>query len=229
MKNFTWVVCVFLLSQGLARAEDPGKQPALTIPLQSVYSTSGQAGLHPPASLSALDWVDPMSGQAGLQYLKPGDKTKVRPNPPGKGPAIVGFGWAKDFQQLVKSRLISPLAAGGDLALLRTGDPDGQLWVVVYIGSTGSQPPQWLLDSVTLSHDNVWKVVYHHAPLGTMTTLDIYPYVAWIPLGKPAGEASRSKLQLIVDGKLAAEQAWSVKQTAGPTTPASVPAQPNLR
>ena len=139
-------------------------EPVRTIPLRSVHSTSWQPG---------LEHVNLKQGDFELPKL------------PEKGPAILGFGWAKDFEQLIyKTPLTLPSAKGQTLALIPPADAKAQLWAVVYAGKTGSQPPQWLLDSITVSKDGgLVEVAYRHAHTHEVTE-DLYPYVAWIPLGK---------------------------------------------
>ena len=174
----------------LTAESEEAKPPEQAVPLQSVYSTSRQAG---------------------LQHVTRGEEPKAKFSK--NSPAVMGFGWAKDFQQLCKGWLISPPAPGATLPLVRPAAPEAQLWVGIYIGSSGSLPPQWLLDSVTLSRDNVWKVVYRHTPPGPMTH-DKSTYEAWIPLGQSAAKPGRHRLQLIIDEKLVFEQSWTVVPAA---------------
>ena len=170
-------------------------QESQAVPLQSVYSSSRQPG---------------------LQHANLGNSLLKIPNP-NNGPAIVGFAWAKDFPQLQKLPLVQPPAEGHEpVALVHPAEPQAQLWAVVYAGSTGSQPPQWLLESVTLSRDNVWEVVYHHAKSDVMTD-DLFPYVAFIPLRIQATRPGSHKMRLVLKGtdshggKTVVEQAWTVE------------------
>ena len=189
-----------------ARAQTPAtanttSKPATEIPLKSVVSTNGQDG---------------------VTQVQDGPYTEA-----SKVPALCGLGWAKEFKDLTQDSIVPPPTKDKPFTLGRPADADAQLWAVLWLGSTGSNPPQILIDSVKAGDDGVFEVAYHRAPRGIMTK-DLHPYVAWIPLGKlPAGKYT---LRLMASGKLAMEATWSVaaatSQPASQATsqPASQPA-----
>jgi hypothetical protein len=55
------------------------------------------------------------------------------------------------------------------------------LWIVAYLGSTGSQPPQWIIESLEIK-DKAIRVRYARSKANERTT-DLRPYLYWAPVG----------------------------------------------
>src|ERR1700722_13455088 len=184
-------------SRSFAQATPPATQPT-EIPLKSIYSTTHQADLHPAPNAPPIN-----VGDAG-------------------GPVIFGFTWGKDFDALSDAKMI-PLVPTDSSALVldRPADAQSQLWAVVYFGSMGSEPPQVLIDSVKIGADGKFAVNFH-ALVGGISTMDFYPYIAWIPLGPlPAGKYSVS---LVRGGGAMIDRQFSVADAAPAPPPATMPA-----
>src|SRR5207253_5177589 len=56
------------------------------------------------------------------------------------------------------------------------------LWIVAYLGSTGSLPPQWLIESVEIK-DKAIRVSYMRSQAKEPRTADLGPYLYWAPVG----------------------------------------------
>ncbi len=202
MKIFIAVIYIMFTCASIVRAQanppqatPPATQPT-EIPLKSIYSTSHQADLHPAPNAPQINVGD------------------------GGGPVIFGFTWGKDFDALSNSKLI-PLVATDSSALVldRPADDQSQLWAVVYFGSMGSQPPQVIIDSVKIGADGNFTVNFHPV-VGGISTMDLYPYIAWIPLGPlPAGKYSVS---LVRGGETVIDRKFSIADAAAPA-PATMP------
>jgi hypothetical protein len=60
--------------------------------------------------------------------------------------------------------------------------PRGNHWLVVFLGIRGSDPPNWLVDSMTIN-ENVIRFSYHQQGYGAATK-DLHAYHYWVPLGQ---------------------------------------------
>ena len=52
---------------------------------------------------------------------------------------------------------------------------------MAYLGSSGSQPPEWVLEAVQIKDKNI-RIIYTHSKDKTRTA-DLRPYLYWAPLG----------------------------------------------
>ena len=185
-----------LMWVGLARANGAESQPGREIPLEKVYATSAQKGTQ-----RAVDGPVPIYD--------------------GPGPAVCAVAWGKDFKALKADGLILvPMAGDKPLAMKPPADGEAQLWAVVYFGTSGSLPAQWVVDSVRASKDSEFDIVYHAAKPGPMTK-DLFTYVIWVPLGKPV--AGKYVVRMSEGGKVTGENSWSVEGKGAQTAPDAKP------
>ena len=185
MKPITLALSLFAVALSLAAASAP-KPEARKIPLDSIYSTSQQKGLKHSDDAPVLD----------------GDFAGA--------PAIHAFGWAKDLKSLKKDSLVPAATSTADKpqSLTKPADAETQLWAVITFGSNGSNPPQFILDSVTVTDKGAIEVAYHQVK-GGISTRDLFPYIYWIPLGKTSDKPT---LRLVNAGKTVAEQFLSITE-----------------
>jgi hypothetical protein len=55
-----------------------------------------------------------------------------------------------------------------------------QFWLVAFLGTSGSSPPEWLVGSARLKGNEV-RLVYRKK---SSESADAFPYLVWVPLGK---------------------------------------------
>lgn len=183
--NTSFALAAVLLTLAcIARAEPPASQPK-QIPLESIYATSSQKP---------------------LQHVTDGPM----PLYDGAGPTLCAVAWGKDFKSIKAGDLILvPEPGDKKLSIERPADADAQLWAVIFFGTSGSQPPQFLIDSVKVE-GNRFQLDCHRPTPGPMTK-DLFTYVAWVPLGKlPAGDY----YMLVVEGKPVGGRGWTITEKA---------------
>ena len=156
------------------------------IPLASIHATFNQTGLRP--------------GQNGpMANVEQGFARQL----------VMGFAWAADFDELTKTKFLAVPTDDGVPEFAQPANGKTQLWAGVYFGSTGSSPPQFVIDAVKVL-PGAFEVRYHKAPPGIMTR-DLRPYAAWLPLGKLA--AGGYTLRMVEAGVLKTELKWSITET----------------
>ena len=173
-----------LMALGAATASAQNQSTPSDIPLAAIYATFNQPG---------------------LQRAQNGPMVMVEPGM--ARPFIMGFAWAIDFDELTKTKFLAVPADDGQPAFTRPANAEAQLWAGAYFGSTGSSPPQFLIDSVKVQPTGIVEIQYHKAPPG-ISTRDLRPYMAWIPLGKLS--TGNYTLRLLEAAGLRTEQKWTV-------------------
>ena len=175
-----------MLAVGLSASGAENPAIPSEIPLASIHATFNQAGLRP--------------GQNGpMANVEPGFAR----------PLVMGFAWAVDFDELTKTKFLAVPADAGVPEFAQPANGQTQLWAGVYFGSTGSAPPQFLIDAVKVL-PGAFEVRYHKAPPGIVTR-DLRPYAAWLPLGKLA--VGNYMLRMVEAGVLKTELKWDIVGT----------------
>jgi hypothetical protein len=146
-----------------------GAEEGRQIPLESIYSTTGQKGL------KALKMrLDEPQGQE-LQGIARGYRG---------GASDVFLVRGKDIAAAVKAArqaFTAGQSADGPV-IPDAASRAAPLWVVAYLGSAGSSPPAWLVHSVEVKGQMV-RVTFRK-PKRFGSTRDLHPYFLWVPLGK---------------------------------------------
>jgi hypothetical protein len=203
--NFVWIAICVAFSAGLSGCDAADKpKPTGTrktaaqvpnartsdIPLESIISTSGQAGLQATTSGAPIvggktEYVSP-NGEALQHFL---EVTK------GQGASNVFLVDAPNGSAAIT-------ASGSVFAGYRSADtpanldqpkpPRGNQWLVVFVGISGSNPVRWIVDSVTLDAARI-RFNYHKNPIGVSTD-DIHYYYFWVPTGNLSGGAYNLEL-----------------------------------
>ena len=152
----------------LANGDEPKPRE---IPLETVYSTSGQKQLR-----AIWKEHDALTQQA----------LKTLDDPHNRG---------LDNLALVRGRTISEAVwacerafrgnAGASAAWHPEGAPSEEIWLVVYLGTAGSNGPAYHVKSVTIMKNTIR---FSYEWTDQAVTDDEHPYYYWIPLGKlPTG------------------------------------------
>jgi hypothetical protein len=68
------------------------------------------------------------------------------------------------------------------VTLNQPNPPRGNNWLFVHLGIAGSSPVRFFVDSVLVDKGKI-RFNYHRNPIG-MSSMDIYYYCYWVPLGK---------------------------------------------
>lgn len=178
--TFTVIVVTLLLATlgawSFARSARPsagsdGKQKEATqvrkIPLKSIYSTNGQEG--------------PISVRGGRG--EPYDRflAEMYRKTYGMGASNVFLVRADDLAAAIRATYFVFL---GGRPVDRPTDPDDQLkhtkiWLAIYFGVTGSEPPGWLVKSVEQNGKTIRVTYVQQQP----ETKDLHQYFVWVPLG----------------------------------------------
>lgn len=152
------------------------RAPAQKIELAWIYSTNGQKGLRPVTS-SSFRLADGTREYAQTYGL---DLANIRKDFHGGGPNAF-LVRADDFTNAVRA---TSLACLGSRSLGVPIGPDDNsehthFWLVAHFGTTGSDPPAWLIQSAQ-RRGNALRLTYVG---GQPETKDMHHYFAWVPLG----------------------------------------------
>jgi hypothetical protein len=164
-----------------ARPERPEDRGAVVkqVPLKSVYSTSYQEG---------LKRVDQGVGDKAF----PNEMAELYQQAIQLGASNVFLARGEDVAAAVKATW--EVFTGGipaDTPVSPDRPPkSGDMWLVAYLGVTGSDPTAFRVHSVEVSGTEI-RLTYKHP--GSVTQ-DLHPYFYWVPLGKLA--PGTYKLQL---------------------------------
>jgi hypothetical protein len=133
---------------------------AAEIPLKSIHSTSQQEGMQ----------------RANKECIVSGDRSgKGRPS----GASNVFLVDAKSLDDAMKA---TALVLIGPRSPAQVRVQTGSHWLVVYLGTTSSTPPRWIVDGVTIEGNRI-RFTYHQSQ-ARMHTGDMHPYLYWIPVGQ---------------------------------------------
>jgi hypothetical protein len=152
------------------------------------------------------------NGQKDVKKLPdavtPGDLQKVHGEAKDRKPAVFLVA-AKDIAAAVKASrgLAVQRAAGDPVPEVKTG-AKGTLWVGAYLGSSGSSPPQFLIESVEVTTKTI-RVAYQRAN-SKMVTADLREYLLWAPLGELKAGDLTLELYEVTSKKVTLKQSWKV-------------------
>lgn len=182
------VLSLLILVQGCAESTGPRQ-----IPLESIYSLSGQKRLQDPTCEIQITVMQ------------------------NSGP-VVALTWGTDFEQMVKAPFTR--LHEDAVTVQRPSDPDAQLWISVDFGrwhmGRSSQTICSMIDSVTVTPGNVIEVAYHlDTKKDGSPSRDMMSNWTWIPLGKPPwGDCT---LRLIESGRVKLEREWRIIKKGDPS------------
>lgn len=166
------------VDRGLPSKEAPPDQPG-QIPLHAIYSTNGQDGLRPmnPGFLLEEDGTRKYVEPYGL-FL---DEMHSQFRAGGPNVLLVR---GKDITAAVRATWLAHL---GSRPFDRPVDPEdgtegAPLWLGVYFGTTGSEPPAWLVEGARREESAI-RLSYVK-PQWPRRTKDLHQYFAWVPLGR---------------------------------------------
>lgn len=169
------IVCVATQSPTSSAWADEKPMSASTVPLKTIISTSQQ---------SALKWLwgsDDSKLYAAFGHLRPAFKTHRFTN----------------ILMLEADTPLDALTAAGEAYAGRfpadkpipwkAGVRTKKKWLLVYLGTSSSEPPFWLFESIAITGMNI-RVTYKNNESNMGGTNDEVPYLYWVPLGDlPAG------------------------------------------
>lgn len=162
---------------GCATAGRSAPEVRGSIPLDVVYSTSGQPGLAPlNRSRTYVDGTPTYATDHGPALDKIYQNHQKMRDPciflvRGENVAEA-IGATYDVLWGIRDR-----DAASALTRESAHDP---VWLFFFLGTSGSAPPQWILESVGYEGRNV-TVTYRHAPTGAVTR-DLHQYLYWAQL-----------------------------------------------
>lgn len=178
-RNHWFLVALASFSAGLVacgKTPDPGpteneqelrQEAARRVPLDSVYSTTGQKELKR------------VTRRPDESY---GNDLSLMLRDWGTGLSNAFLVLAQDLTGAIKAtREAFSAAAPADIVVGRNKPLNAStLWLVAYLGTDGSTPPAWLIESVELDNKTI-RVVYQ-SPRRTSSTNDSHQYFIWVPL-----------------------------------------------
>jgi hypothetical protein len=150
-----------------------GQQEPRQIPLASIYTTSVQKELKRlPGDIKVADPDRIIDRKANVFLVAGGD--------------IAAAVAAARPRYLTDPKNKNDKEDDMKIDVVRGGQTP--LWIVAYLGSTGSLPPQWMIESVVIK-DKAIRVRYTRSNAKEPRSADLRPYLYWAPLGTlPAGE-----------------------------------------
>ena len=147
--------------------------------------------------------VKKLEGPAAMDDLQ-----KVHGTAKDRKPAVFLVA-AKDIGAAVKaSRGLAVQRASGDPVPEVKTDAKGTLWVGAYLGSSGSNPPQFLVESVEVTSKTI-RVAYERVK-STEVTADLREYLLWAPLGELKAGDFTLELYEVTSKKVTLKQSWKV-------------------
>jgi hypothetical protein len=155
-------------------------EEARTIPLEAIYATNGQKGLKPVLRLFKEPYGHDLNELFRSSAMGASNLFLVR---------------GEDLAAAVKgTRLVFTGGLPAERVVEGPNVPKAApLWAVAYLGTAGSNPPMWLVQSVVLKGPTVRVTFRKEKPLSGSTG-DVHQYFVWIPLGQ--GTARTYTLEL---------------------------------
>jgi hypothetical protein len=158
-----------------------GKEQKRVIPPDMIYSREGQKGM------KQLD--------DGLMFLPHGIKKWNTPYGPDLSALLANINTGLANVILVRGKDVAEAVNAAREALTRgrgsgdvpftpewKGSEKAEHWLVFYLGTAGSVPPAWLVESVEFK-DKTIRVNYLK-PIRKVTSGDAHRYLFWVPLGQ---------------------------------------------
>jgi hypothetical protein len=147
------------------------------IPISDITSTSNQNGLQRPEPAHQGDTDNERAGKPSY-YL---DQISLKGG--GAGASNIFLVDAPNFNSAVAATthvLIGGFSADKSAPLNQPNPPRGNYWLVAYLGISGSNPSEWLVDKATVESTTI-RFAYHRANPGAETK-DECLYFYWVPL-----------------------------------------------
>jgi hypothetical protein len=139
------------------------------IPLESIYSTTGQKSLKP------------VKGHHSEPYSN--DLSQIRSGLRSGASNIFLVRGNNITQAIAATRRLFVGGGAADVPVLEgVGLEEGPLWLVTYFGSAGSKPSAWQVEPVEQKGKTIRVPFWKPGRLGS--TSDIHAYLVWIPLGE---------------------------------------------